>query len=292
MAVNRGGSIVQGLTIKYKHVVSAVCLLFFLSMTMLSAGQTVDTVYENEEDDTIYAEPPAEEEESGSNYFIRKGMTGAGMDSIRLRHLPDSFLSVLKASEDFQYGPKKKEELDLQGVKPSQEGNKTTSTYVEPHRRRERISQQQWFQTLLWILIIGGFFAFLVIWLSGSNINLFRNRGRQIGDDEMEENSEDIFNINYQRDIDKAAAAGNYRLAIRLMFLRSLKKMSERNIIRYKQDSTNLDYLMQISSSEYYNDFFRITRNYEYSWYGLFNVREDMYRVIRTEFDQFDRKLN
>src|SRR5690606_4231613 len=100
-----------------------------------------------------------------------------------------------------------------------------------------------------------------------------------------EEMPEDIFAINYQREIDKATAQRNYRLAVRLMFLRLLKSMSERNIIRYQQDKTNLDYLMQLHNTTYYKDFFRITRNYEYSWYGKFDVSEEAYRLIRKDFD-------
>ena len=108
------------------------------------------------------------------------------------------------------------------------------------------------------------------------------------GEDEI---TEDIFAINYQKEIDKAAAQGNYRLAIRLMFLRLLKNMSEKSIIRYKQDKTNLDYLLELHPTNYYTRFFRITRNYEYSWYGQFNVSEDAYKIIRNDFDQFDKEL-
>jgi hypothetical protein len=102
---------------------------------------------------------------------------------------------------------------------------------------------------------------------------------------------EDIFAINYQREIDKAVGEGNYRLAVRLHFLQLLKNLSDRNIIRYQQDKTNLDYLFQLQSTRHYNDFFRITRNYEYSWYGQFEVSADAYRHIRKEVEQFERGL-
>jgi hypothetical protein len=99
---------------------------------------------------------------------------------------------------------------------------------------------------------------------------------------------EDIFAINYQKEIDKAAAAKNYRLAIRLMFLRLLKTMSEQNVIQYKQDRTNFDYLTQLMNTRLYNDFFRITRNYEYVWYGKLSVSDETYAVIKKDFDQFN----
>lgn len=77
-------------------------------------------------------------------------------------------------------------------------------------------------------------------------------------------------------------------MAIRLMYLRLLKNLSERNIIQYKQDRTNLDYLMQLHPTRYYNGFFRITRNYEYSWYGEFPVSNEAYGIIKKEFDNFE----
>ena len=103
--------------------------------------------------------------------------------------------------------------------------------------------------------------------------------------------TEDIFQINYQREIDRAATAGNYRLAVRLMFLRLLKNLSQKNIIQYGHDRTNFDYLMQLRSTSYYNDFFRLTRNYEYAWFGNFEVNEEMYHVIKNDFEKFDNGL-
>ena len=68
--------------------------------------------------------------------------------------------------------------------------------------------------------------------------------------------TEDIFAINYQKEIDKACSKGNYRLAIRLMFLRLLKDLSEKNIIQYTQDKTNFDYLIQLHPTRLLQRFF------------------------------------
>ena len=62
-------------------------------------------------------------------------------------------------------------------------------------------------------------------------------------------------------------------------------------MIQYKQEKTNLDYLMELSSKTWYTEFFRLTRHFEYSWYGQFDVVEDTYRVIANEFNQFEKKL-
>jgi hypothetical protein len=292
-------------TYKYKtSVLRIVWVITCVFITSVVASQTdvpvTDTVKTgtlSTEDSVIeqIEEPPPEVDEipdaDNQVYFKKKWMEGAGMDSVQLRHLPDSLLNALKAGDAFNYGNKKKGAEAIEPIAGKQ-GNKTTTREIDPPEQRKTISQAGWFQTLLWILIIGGFAAFLIIWLAGSNIGIFGKKRRSIADETNEEEiTEDIFAINYQKEIDKAAASGNYRFAIRLMFLRLLKNMSERNVIRYKHDSTNMDYLLQLSNSSYYNDFFRLTRNYEYSWYGQFQVREEAYKVIRNDFDNLDRKL-
>ena len=104
--------------------------------------------------------------------------------------------------------------------------------------------------------------------------------------------TDNIFEINYQREIDKAVSNGNYRFAVRLMFLRLLKNLSDKKVIHYKQDSTNFDYLLQLHPTKYYHDFFRLTRNYEYSWYGQFDIDPEKFSLIRKDFENFDHNLN
>ena len=152
------------------------------------------------------------------------------------------------------------------------------------------LSAHPLFQTLLWVLIIGGFATFLALYLKNSNVGLFR-RSRSIRGMEEDIETDDIFAINYQKEIDKATAAGNYRYAVRLHFLRVLKKLADAKTIDYKQDRTNFDYLLQLQPTKFYSDFFRLTRNYEYTWYGQFAIDAEKYCHIKQDFDNFDRKM-
>ncbi len=197
----------------------------------------------------------------------------------------DADIKRKKSKEQIAYerehGQKGQKEKDEQALKEEQQQN---TSYIP-------LGQRSWFQTFLWVIILGVFVIGLFIYLRGSNVGLFRKKNKRLASTGEEEISEDIFAINYQREIDKAAAQGNYRLAIRLLFLKLLKNMSEKSIILYKQDKTNLDYLGELHPTNYYTNFFRITRNYEYSWYGHFMVSEDAYKIIRRDFDQFDKEL-
>lgn len=265
-----------------------IVFLFLLIQNLLQAqsSEAVDTVpvLKYEIDTTVL--PPPQEEQPGeevqsevavdekmpeTEYFLRKEFTGNFTDSFKLQKLPDSFIKRLQNDDAFWYANE---------VFRKREPKKPTRSFIDT----------SFFQTLLWFIIIGGFATFLIMYLYNSNAGLFR-KSQALDVEEYEFETNDIFAINYQKEIDKAISTGDYRLAVRLMFLRLLKNLSERNIIQYKQDNTNFDYLLQLQSTGMYPDFFRITRNYEYSWYGQFEIDKDKFDMIKKDFDHFDRKL-
>lgn len=234
----------------------------------------VDSVEETYEDTEVKVPP--------SVYFQAKiyQSSKGGPDSVRFRKLPDTSLSKLKSENDFWYvdyefDKKKKEERDTQ-----------------ERSGHTPLIERESFQTFLWLLIVCCFVAVLAVYLGNSNVRLFRRSSASIRNDgEGETALENIFEINYQQEIDRAVRDRNYRLATRLLFLRLLKNLSDKNIIRYQQGLTNFDYLAQLHPTRYYPDFARLTRYYEYTWYGQFEVDQERFPVIRNDFDNFDRQL-
>jgi len=231
-----------------------------------------DTVIEpvNETYDASYDEE-ANQEDRGEIFLSANNMS----DSLVHRKLPDSLVRKMKEDDDFWYANANIPKINLK------------------KESKKPLTMRPWFQTLLWVVIIVGFASFLIWYLAGNNIGLFKKKRTFIDEPSVEEelSTEDLFAINYQREIAKAVGQGNYRLAVRLMFLRLLKNLAEKNIIEYRQGKTNFDYLQQLQTTGYYPDFFRITRNYEYSWYGQFEVGEDKFVLIKKEFDHFEKRL-
>ena len=267
--------------------------LFFPLALKAQEGEKDTVVTDTSVVEEVFVEDTDDENTTDKKYFFKR------LDTLLVnqRSLPEDAVKKMKEDEDFWYADGNLKKSRSQAVDERENGKKGKKGSREQGIQEEEktyvpLGLRPWFQTLLWLIIIGGFTTFLIIYLSSSNVGLFRKRNRRTDIGETEEPvMGDIFAINYQKEIDKAAAQGNYRMAIRLMFLRVLKNMSEKNIIRYKQDKTNLDYLLEVHSTSYYNNFFRVTRNYEYSWYGLFPVSESAYKLIRGDFDQFDKEL-
>lgn len=241
-------------------------LKYKLDSTM-QAEQPADSIKEDE-----YAVELNDENKDEKEYFLRKEFTGGLPDTLKFRRLPDNTIKALREDKAFWYA---------------------NETFKKKEKKKKEVSftAHAFFQTVLWFMIIGGFVTFLILYLYNSNAALFR-KSTSIADEEIGgAETSDIFTINYQKEIDKAIVVSNYRLAVRLMFLRLLRNLSDRNIIHYKQDSTNFDYMMQLRSTKLYHDFFRLARNYEYSWYGQFDIDKEKYSVIKTEFDNFEHKL-
>lgn len=210
-----------------------------------------------------------------TNFFLENG-EGEFKQDIKIRKLPDSALNAFLQNDAFWYA-------NENWNKPKQKLQNTGS---------RGLLNLAWFRRLMWIIIICSFIAVVVWYLIAGNTGIFRRRPVAVAHSGEEEFSDNIFDISYTKEINKAIGSANFRLAVRLMFLQLLKTLSEKSHIQYKQDRTNLDYLMQLRQSAIYRDFFRLTRHYEYAWYGKFEVNNEMFASIKNDFDTFNRKLN
>ena len=265
------------------NTIRLICTKTILCLLLLSCSCAVFS--QNEPDTAIVIEEPfidtsyteSDDDSYGDGEFLQKW----GRDSFRVleRKLPDDFADSLKKSPDFWYA-------DADVKKKEAKKKENNARYVP-------LGQRTWFQTLLWFIIIAGFAGAIMWYLAESNVSFFRKKDSTVPPGGLsDEIPEDIFSINYQLEIDKAVTQKNFRLAVRLQFLRLLKKMADKNIIQYKHDRTNFDYLVQLNNTRHYHSFFRLARHYEYSWYGHFDVEEHAYKIIEGEFNQFDRDLN
>jgi Domain of unknown function (DUF4129) len=105
----------------------------------------------------------------------------------------------------------------------------------------------------------------------------------------FKEAEEDIRNMDLPAAIAAAEKEGNYRLALRLQYLNSLKQLYEKKLIGYAINKTNHDYARELSGTGYAESFSRITLLYEFGWYGEFSVDGEMYRRIREVFESHQK---
>lgn len=93
-----------------------------------------------------------------------------------------------------------------------------------------------------------------------------------------------------QKLIKEAEKNKDYRLAIRYYFLYNLQKLDEMKIINYQPDKTNAEYKYEMGSDELRLRFGKISRFYEYIWYGDFPVSEEEFKRAQKAFLNFNNQ--
>ncbi|MBC7902533.1 MAG: hypothetical protein H7Y27_03895 [Gemmatimonadaceae bacterium] len=147
------------------------------------------------------------------------------------------------------------------------------------------------FEVLLWILVFGAL-LYAVLKLSGmEKLGFFsKNRTASKALDYLV-TEEDIYAIDFTESIALAINEKNFRLAIRLLYLQTLRKLADNELISWKLNKTNDVYIRELSGTAYSNDFNYITYAYDYAWYGEVPVNEEQFSEVHPHFMNFQKKL-
>jgi Domain of unknown function (DUF4129) len=141
-----------------------------------------------------------------------------------------------------------------------------------------------WQNLFIIILVIVLVWAILQATKSGVS-GIFKGKSRskeEVTDATLED--VDIYAINYEQEIADAQSRGDYRLAVRLWYLRMLKEMSEKELIHWRTDKTNLDYERELRTTPYAQRFGKLSLFYDYVWYGEFVPDRSQYGNAEEEF--------
>ncbi len=95
-----------------------------------------------------------------------------------------------------------------------------------------------------------------------------------------------------QQLIDTAIANNEYRVAVRLLYLRSLRALDDKRLIHWSSGKTNFDYIRELKVEDLKNEFIETTRIYEYLWYGEFELEDtEEFDRVRRMFEHLDTKI-
>lgn len=126
--------------------------------------------------------------------------------------------------------------------------------------------------------------------LSSDLSNMFSRESKQVALP-YNESLENIHEITFDEEIEKALAARNYKLAVRLLYLSSLKQLNDANLIHWQIEKTNSVYLQELQDTDQRQSFSVLTRQFEYIWYGNFPVDGQSFTNIQTLFTDFKKLL-
>jgi hypothetical protein len=102
----------------------------------------------------------------------------------------------------------------------------------------------------------------------------------------LTEQKEDINQLDFDEQITTAIENKNYKLAVRYLFLKSLKLLSDKELINLKKDKTNKQYLAEIKNIKLARAFRSALYRFEWIWYGDFPIDDDLMKNSKNEFNK------
>ncbi|TCJ16563.1 DUF4129 domain-containing protein [Flaviaesturariibacter flavus] len=262
---------------------------FWLLALMLALGFSAGAQATDESDTVVVTEAPVSadeqtttveseersdsEENTPKNYLLP--VRPEDRAPVAARSVPPAQLDSMRRSKDYWYwNHRNKEERP--------EGKSWLASLFESGAMRY----------LFWALIALGCAALLYFFLLSLNVNPFARRVPNADDEGTAADAEaDFFSRDYDADVARALAAGDYRSAIRARYLQLLREMAGRNIIQYRHERPNGVYVSQLLGTNYFNPFFRITRTFEYAWYGEMAVTRAAYDYMEQDIDHLKKQF-
>ncbi len=140
------------------------------------------------------------------------------------------------------------------------------------------------------ILIIIAVYIISKLFLGTNSTSFFGKKSKDLAPISYKE--EHIEQINLDELINNALLQSDYRLAIRFMFLKTLKDLSLKNLISWHFEKTNIDYQNELSSPNLKQRFNTVSYLYDHIWYGEFSLDEAGFITAKKEFDHIQKAIN
>ena len=219
-----------------------------------------------------------------SGYTISLAQARVQYDSasVQVRPINPQVINAYKQDKNFQY---RQEEAPAPNL---WERFKAWVWYKIAQLMRTRSGKVTvWTLVVIVALAVIAFFVFKVMGMSRDSL-FARN-----SDDSLPYSitSDDIHAISFDEAIQQAIGNGDFRQAIRLLYLQSLKRLSDRGYIEWKINKTNSDYINEVRERQWHSLFRMLTMRFEYAWYGERNIDKNDFENLRGEFRQLYNQL-
>lgn len=142
-------------------------------------------------------------------------------------------------------------------------------------------------------LYIGGAALLIGLVMTVMKVNAFDLFYSRTGASTFRHNTldENIHAMNFEKLIEEAMTKNDYRLGVRLVFLYSLKMLSDKNLIHWDQGKTNHDYLSELKKEDLKEGFHDLNYYFEYTWYGNFRINSEMFSEVQSIFNNWKAKI-
>jgi hypothetical protein len=208
-------------------------------------------------------------------------------------HFDDSAQSLYNSSApesqfDSSHWKSLVKDMDFDEEKTKKDTAKDTSV-----KKKEKSGSFGWpsYLKYLWIAIAILILLFVLSkFLPAINRRNIKNNDKLIiGLDELDE--EEIKAMDVETPLAQALREGDYRTAYRLRYLSVLKELINKNLILYKKEKTNYEYLLQLNGLPVYEPFRLLTFNFDGIWYGELAIDKEKYESLEQHFLDFNNVI-
>lgn len=142
----------------------------------------------------------------------------------------------------------------------------------------------------VFVAILIAVIVVIIVKLAGVNIKAMFGK-KKIDAPDIEIYTEDVHEMNFETLITNALNTQNYRLAVRFLYLRNLKTLSDKSIINWQANKTNYSYHTEIKDNALRSKFIDTTIIFDYVWYGEFALDEYKFSEIHNRMDDFNKTV-
>jgi len=208
--------------------------------------------------------------------------------------------SILKWKQSREFGYmdyidsllRKKTDLKIDTVSIDKNSGSRRSTTLVSKNNTNSNSFLNSFPVKIFFWLIAIFFIGFILYKLFFTSGLFAKENVKPHEELVNEKPESLNEYSaYNLLIHEAESKNDFNLAVRYLYLQSLKRLADRELILFSPGKTNNLYVQELSSRNYQHEFASLTLNYEYVWYGKFAIDSKRYPQLKEEFISFNKKV-
>lgn len=140
-------------------------------------------------------------------------------------------------------------------------------------------------------IIAGALLVFAILKFIGADPRGLFGRKAASAELPVEEVEADIHSISFEDMIAEAVRNQQYKRAVRLFYLKTLKQLSDREWIDWRPYKTNYEYIRELKRNDLSGEFRQVTQLFEYIWYGDFPLNNNTFKDAENQFKNFEKLI-
>lgn len=200
------------------------------------------------------------------------------LDTFALREVSQSSVNKYLANPDYAYAN------DPEYWKRGEIRNDAGSSLFA------RLLRNKGFQWTLFLLVIAVIVYGIFLLAKENNFSWFSRRREQPSQEEPDSLLKGP--LDYDETIRKYQAEGNYRVAVRYLFLRLIHSAADKNIIQLRDSTTNTEIGRAFGHHPLALQYRYLATAYEYIYFGDFNLNKEKFDSLKMRFEIFQEKIS